>query len=88
MYDPPEDATRGDVMRHMIDLPDELDARVKEYLERHPSMTLASLIERGLNEDISVPDLGPLLELSGFVSVDVDEHDDRPIEDRAIDRER
>jgi hypothetical protein len=83
-----------DAMRHTIDLPDEQEARVNEYLERHPTLTLASIIEHGL-DDVVPPTRQPsILDLAGFVDVDTFESPDKAMEfadrpeDQFVDRTR
>jgi hypothetical protein len=75
-------------MRRTIYLPDDLNERVEEYLKLHHGETFSALVQRGLEQSVAPPDLGPLLELAGFVSVDPDKRDDRPVEDQTIDFER
>jgi hypothetical protein len=75
-------------MRKTIYLPDELAARVDEYLKLHRGETLSSLIQRTLKREVAPRDPDAILKLIGMVSVEPDEIDkkfaDRP-EDRYYD---
>jgi hypothetical protein len=54
-------------MRRTIYLPDELDARVEEYLRENPKANLSALVREALERKLAAPDLSPLLELAGIV---------------------
>lgn len=75
-------------MRKTIYLPDDLAARVDEYLSRHRDQTLSSLVQQALEDKVGPKDPRAILDLIGFVSVDAGkvERDftDRP-EDENVD---
>ena len=57
-------------MKHTIELPDELDERLREYLRENPGETVESVIAEAVENKLGVSepkDLSPLLELAGFV---------------------
>jgi hypothetical protein len=62
-------------MRRTIYLPDDLAAQVDEYLAIHRDETLSSLIQEVLKEKVATKDIGSILDLIGFVSVDPDKVD-------------
>jgi hypothetical protein len=62
-------------MRRTIYLPDDLAAQVDEYLAIHRDETLSSLIQEVLKEKVAPKDIGSILDLIGFVSVDPDKVD-------------
>jgi len=74
-------------VRKTIYLPDDLAARVDQYLERHPGLSFSSLVQDVLERAIAPPDLTGLLDLAGFVSVPPID-DGRQPEDQVFDRER
>ena len=85
-------------MRRTIYLPDELAARVDEYLEvqrrLHPDVTFSSLVQEALEQRIPSKRHRSILELAGLVDVDTFESAekakqfaDRP-EDQFVDRTR
>lgn len=79
-------------MRKTIYLPDELAARVDEYLEFHPSMTFSSLVRQALDREVSPRDASAMLKLIGLVGKDTPRGrvplDQRQPEDRYTDRDR
>jgi|SoiMethySBSTD1v2_1073268.scaffolds.fasta_scaffold934295_2 hypothetical protein len=54
-------------MRRTIYLPDDLAARVNEYLCDNKTLSLSALVQRALERELDPPDLSPLLELAGMV---------------------
>jgi hypothetical protein len=60
-------------MRKTIYLPDDLAARVDDYLQRHQGETFSSLVQQALQERLGPKDPSSILDLIGFVSVDPDE---------------
>jgi hypothetical protein len=79
-------------MRKTIYLPDDLAARVDEYLSRHRNETLSSLVQRALEDTVSPKDPSAILKLIGLVSSDTPRSvvpmDQRQPEDRYTDRDR
>jgi hypothetical protein len=75
-------------MRKTIYLPDDLAARVEEYLRAHRNETFSSLVQQALKEKVVPKDPRSILDLIGFVSVDPDtvakDFDGRP-EDSTVD---
>jgi hypothetical protein len=78
----------GRAVRKTIYLPDDLAARVDEYLSRHQNETLSSLVQRALEDRVGPKDPRAILDLIGFVSVDTPNVDrdfaERP-EDELVD---
>jgi len=78
-------------MRKTIELPDELAARVDEYLKLHPGESYSSLIQRALGREVPPKDPRALLKMIGMVSADTPRHvvpmDERQPEDRYTDRD-
>jgi len=78
-------------MRKTIYLPDELAARVDEYLKHRQGETLSSLIQRTLDREIGPKDPSAILKLIGLVSADTPRRrvpmEDRQPEDRYTDRD-
>jgi hypothetical protein len=60
----------GCAVRKTIYLPDDLAARVDEYLSRHQNETLSSLVQRALEDRVGPKNPHAILDLIGFVSVD------------------
>jgi hypothetical protein len=79
-------------MRKTIYLPDDLAARVDEYLSRHQDQTLSSLVQQALEDKVRPKDPRAILKLIGLVSADTPRNvvpmDQRQPEDRYTDRER
>jgi len=57
---------RGAVMRRTIDLPDELAARVDEYLRQHEGETLSSLVQQVLEREVVRSERPSIRELAGL----------------------
>ena len=78
-------------MRKTIYLPDDLAARVDEYLKRHEGQTLSSLVQDALSERVGPKDPDALLKLIGFISEDTSRRrvpmEERQPEDRYTDRD-
>lgn len=53
-------------MRRTIDLPDELAARVDEYLRQHEGETLSSLVQQVLEREVIRLERPSILELAGL----------------------
>lgn len=75
-------------MRKTIYLPDDLAAQVDTYLKHHPGLTFSALVQQVLEDELAPPDLNPLLDLAGFVSVPPLDGDERQPEDQVVDGER
>jgi len=75
-------------MRKTIYLPDDLAARVEEYLSTHATETFSSLVQDALKQKVGPKDQSSILDLIGFVSVEPSEEgtvfEDRP-EDSTVD---
>ena len=57
-------------MKYTIDLPNELEEKLNEYLREHPGETVSSVVQGVLEDKLGADkpkDLSPLLELAGFV---------------------
>ena len=57
-------------MKYTIDLPNELEEKLNEYLREHPGETVSSVVRGVLEDKLGADkpkDLSPLLELAGFV---------------------
>ncbi|HEY7063840.1 MAG TPA: hypothetical protein VII06_20345 [Chloroflexota bacterium] len=54
-------------MRRTIYLPEDLYAKVEDYLRSHPGLTFSMLVRQVLEERVKPKDLSPLLELAGIV---------------------
>lgn len=69
-------------MRKTIELPDELVARVDEYLELHRGQTFSSLVQQVLEREVNYKQRPSILDLAGLVDFEPDEIDrqfaDRP----------
>lgn len=69
-------------MRKTIELPDELVARVDEYLELHRGQTFSSLVQQVLEREVAGKNRPSILDLAGLVDFEPDEMDrqfaDRP----------
>ena len=49
-------------------MPDELDARVEEYLRENPKANLSALVQEALERKLAAPDLSGLIALAGIVT--------------------
>jgi len=67
----------GRFMRKTIYLPDDLAARVDDYLKRHRGETLSSLVQEVLQERLAPRDPRGILRLAGLVDVDTFESDEK-----------
>jgi hypothetical protein len=81
-------------MRKTIYLPDDLAARVDEYLKLHKDQTFSSLVQTVLEEKVVPRDPRGILRLAGLVDVDTFESEDKAArfknhpEDQFYDRAR
>ena len=78
-------------MRKTIYLPDDLAARVEEYLKNNPNLTLSSLVQQALSREVTPRDRSAMLKLIGLIPKDAPRRviplDERQPEDRYTDRE-
>ena len=78
-------------MRKTIYLPDDLAARVEEYLKQHKDMTFSSLVQEVLEAKVAPRDRSAMLKLIGLIPKDAPRRviplDERQPEDRYTDRE-
>lgn len=64
-------------MRKTIYLPDDLAARIDEYLKRHRGETFSSLVQGMLEQKVNPKDSRGILRLAGLVDVDTFESDEK-----------
>lgn len=64
-------------MRKTIYLPDELAARVEEYLKDHEGETLSSLVQEVLEQKVRPRHGRSILRLAGLVDVDTFEDEEK-----------
>ena len=74
-------------MRRTIYLPDELDERVREYLEKHPELSFSALVRQMLDRRVKRLDPAAFLELAGIVKTPSTPARERA-EDQFVRRER
>ena len=74
-------------MRRTIYLPDELGARLEEYLRDHPDRNFSSLVQQALENQLAPLDPSGILELAGLVPR-ASTPAGRRAEDRHVRRER
>ena len=55
-------------MQHTVDLPEDLEIRVTEYLRENPQLTFSRLVQECLEAKLGLKDLSPLLNLAGVVT--------------------
>ncbi len=59
-------------MKRTIHLPDELAAKIEEYLSQHPEENWSSLAQKGLKQMIRRKDASKLLSVAGSVELPAD----------------
>ena len=78
-------------MRKTIYLPDELAARVEEYLKEHNGETLSSLVQEALERRMGPKDPDAILKMIGLIPKDAPRRvvpmEERQPEDRYTDRD-
>jgi hypothetical protein len=79
-------------MRKTIYLPDDLAARVEDYLKLHKGETLSSLVQEALEQRVGPKDPSAMLKLIGLVPADAPRRyvpiEERQPEDQVVDDER